>query len=221
MTRVHTCRGAPGTLNRPQWVAVHSGNLRRQYWVAHWMSGHEAVVRTEGLPSPATGTCSVWSLTFLPSPPTLGTRGQECPGAMLTSPHVGQCLKVQPCWGKGDLWESDPGDICIYGAEGVGASVMPHEGGLSPTPRGPCFRPVCSLTFQTQGDTWRPWPRRPSPGLGGVEPASLSTPQPILPPPRGSRGTPLGPALGGLLRMWEEVGAQGSPRLGSVPPGDL
>lgn len=109
----------------------------------------------------------------------------------------------------------------------MGALVMPHEGGLSPTPRGPCFRPICSLTFQTQGDTRRPWPRCPPPGLGGdpplggVEPASLSTPQPILLPPKGSRGTPLGPALGGLLRMGEEVGTQGSPRLGSVPPGDL
>ena len=74
--------------------------------------------------------------------------------------------------------------------------------------------PVRSLTFQTQADTWRPWPCCTLPGLGGdpaldgVESASLSTPQPILLPPRGSRGTPLGPALGGLLRTGEEVGTQ-------------
>lgn len=50
------------------------------------MSGHKAVVRrTKGLPNQVMGTCSVWSPTFLPYHPTLGTRGQECPGAMLTS----------------------------------------------------------------------------------------------------------------------------------------
>lgn len=176
------------------------------------MSGHKAVVRrTEELPSPVTGTRSVWSPTFLPSPPTLGTRNQECPGALLTSPHAGQCPRVQPCWSKGGLQLSGSQTQVTSVSRGQrvwGPQSCPTRGVCHPYLGAPAsLSPVRSLTFQTQADTRRPWPCCTLPGLGGdpaldgVESASLSTPQPILLPP-GAPGDTTGPSSGGLTKDW-------------------
>lgn len=78
---------------------------------------------------------------------------------MLSTPHVGQCLKVQPCWGKGTSGSQTQVTFAPTGQRVWGPRSCPMRG-LSPT-SGPASVHVCSLTFQTQGDTWRPWPCRP------------------------------------------------------------